>query len=687
MILRWWCSVFSCTLLLLASGCGDEKAQYDVQQKVSGVTWSTRDNFSGWHSLWDKKSWIVALSRQTESLKKRDNLKDAVVHSFMSVLSKADSQFAGPDMAAQFSELLSTQVMAIPNFEKTLLSGSGPLPVFGFGTVTFRQGIVAFQQLVLKSSVFTQRLQDLRGGFAGEKFLAALMWDALENTPGIEFAEPNLESAIQRDASALADFQKTQANTKILGVGDVMPQMDGKGQSLVAVIDTGVDSSLDAPGSALEGRFFRNAGEDPQAGKKALNDDDGNGWVDDYMGIDATVPKGETDPGPGTIPGSNDIGGQGAACPSSAGLGKTSQSCGHGSHVAGIIAGWQEGDYAGVCPLNCKILPIRAARRCFAGKNETTDVCEPANEATSFNPETQREFDGGITDAAQLAGLSYLLDLESPSNPGQLATNVVNLSIGRYFSSRALSLITRRLFQNDILVVAAAGNQNVEIPMFPAAYRDVVAVCATSTASGGDEDNGDSKTSAPALGERYKARFSNYGDWVDICAPGSSITSSQPSGSTIQNSGTSQAAPHVSGVAGLLKAYRPSLSAAEIRSILLRYSDFDFLYGLLPDGRRVNADFEFSPYDGVKVFLLGSGELSALNAFFSLSDISKARVSQATSAIESGDTSQVTSGCIVSNLAANDPRRSLERNSSLPVTLLLGFFFLKFLSRCKKKPG
>jgi subtilisin family serine protease len=687
MTFRFLCSFCSFTWILLATGCGDEKSQYDVDQKVSGVTWPTRDNFSGWQSLWDKKSWIVALSRKNEALKKREALQNSVVQSLIGTLSKQDVRFASPEMSVEFSGLLKTHVLAIPNFEKTLLTGSSPLPLFGFGTVTLRDGFVGLQQMLLRSPFFTQKFQELRTGFASERFIVSLMWDALEATPGIEFAEPNLESEILRDASALADAQKSQESTQSIGVGDVMPQMEGKGQSLVAVIDTGVDSSLDAPGGPLEGRFFRNGGEDPQSGKKPLSDDDGNGWIDDYIGIDATVPKGETDPGPGTLPGSNDIGGQGAACPSSTGLGKSSQSCGHGTHVAGIIAGWQDGIYAGVCPLNCKILPIRAARRCFANKNDASDICEPANEASSFNPDTQREFDGGITDAAQLAGLSYLLDLESPNNPGQLATNVVNLSIGRYFSSRALSLITRRLFQNDILVVAAAGNQNVEIPMFPAAYRDVVAVCATSTATGESEDTGDGKTSAPSLGVRYKARFSNYGDWVDICAPGSGITSSHPAGGTILSSGTSQAAPHVSGVAGLLKAYRPSLTAADIRSILLRYSDFDFLYGLLADGRRVNADFEYSPYDGIKVFLLGSGGLSAVNAFYSLTDVSKARVSQATSAIESGDTSQVTSGCIVSNLAANDPRRSLERNSSLPVTLLLGYVLMRWLSRFKKKPG
>ena len=130
---------------------------------------------------------------------------------------------------------------------------------------------------------------------------------------------------------------------------------------------------------------------------------------------------------------------------------------------------------------------------------------------------------------------------------------------------------------------------------------------------------------------------------------------------------------------------RPSLSAVDIRSILLRYADFDFLYGLLPDGRLANSDFAYAPYTDIKVFLLGSGELSALNAFYSLTDPSKARISQANSAIESGDTSQVTSGCVVSSLAANHPRKNLERSTSMPVVLVALLLFLKLAALFRKK--
>ena len=683
---RFWLVVLFA--LFLPMGCGDEKSQYDVEQKVSGITWPTLQNAHAWREIWDGRSWIVALSRQRQQLKSNSFFRAQLIQSFANKIRNSDPDLtAAVELNYRISSLIQSSVLAIPNLEKSLSNGHGPFPVFGFATLSFRGGMGGLEQLLLASPLLSRKIGALDEQ-GKSHFLLRFMWDTLENTPGVEFAEPDLESQVQQEATPIESAMRGQFNTNILGVAELVPQMLKSGQSLVAVIDTGVDSSLDAAGKAMAGRFFRNPGEDPEKGKRADVDDDGNGWIDDYIGIDATVAKGGIDQSPMPVPGSNDVGGQGVPCDPSSGEGASS--CSHGTHVAGIIAGGAQtpGEYVGVCPFNCQILPIRAARRCFGPKGETDSVCQPADESTTFNPETQREFNGGITDSAQLRGLSYLLDLESPTSPGNLATNVVNLSLGKYFSSRALSLIARRLFQNDVLIVAAAGNQNVEVPMFPAAYRDVVAVCSTSTDAGQPEPTGSGAVkngSAPARGVRFKSRFSNFGDWVDICAPGSFIESSVPGGDTKEKSGTSQASPHVSGVAGLLKALRPSLSAIDIRSILLRYSDFDFLYGLLPDGRLANSDFAYAPYTDIKVFLLGSGELSALNAFYSLTDPSKARISQANSAIESGDTSQVTSGCVVSSLAANHPRKNLERSTSMPVVLVALLLFLKLAALFRKK--
>ena len=675
--------------------CGDGKTEYAVEQKVSGVTWPTMLNYSGWKQIWDGESWIVALSRHHQSHKSPAALRSALVSSVSETLQKEDPSLNLREVQMAVTSVLDSKVNAIANFEKTIKSGEGPLPVFGFGEVRFRGGLSGIQNLLMMSHVWNQKLSNINSANERDTFLVRWIWNALERTVGIEFAEPNLESQVQQDsqdnATKLAERLKAQWNTSILGLDLVVPAMVKGNTAVIAVIDTGVDSIFDNAAGSLEARLYRNPGEDPEKGGKPFVDDDSNGWVDDFIGLDSSIPKGESDTGPAPIPGSNDVGGQGAECANVGGA--SSQSCGHGTHVAGIIAGGASNlAYVGVCPINCKILAIRAAKRCFTPKTSKDLYCPRWGETYNFNKETHVEVDGGISDSAQLQALGYVLDLTVPGRPDLLVTNVVNLSIGKYFSSRSLSLISRRLVANDVLMVAAAGNQNVEIPMFPAAYRDVVSVCATSHDPGDADSEVDEATgtggAAPVRGRRLKSRFSNFGDWVDICAPGSNIKSSVPGGGTAFKSGTSQAAPHVAGLAGLIKAIGTGLTAKDIRSILLRYSNFDLLYGAVQNGTLANSDFAFSPYPGIKVFLLGTGMASAVYPFYALTDPAKARefVSQAEFAANSGDTSQVTSGCLVSNLAAHHPLKKMEAFTSLPFVLLAAWFFLKILNRKKRTP-
>ena len=112
----------------------------------------------------------------------------------------------------------------------------------------------------------------------------------------------------------------------------------------------------------------------------------------------------------------------------------------------------------------------------------------------------------------------------------------------------------QRAQEAGALVIAAAGNNGVNTGSFyPAAYPDVLGVSATG------EDN------APAP-------FSNSGPVVDVAAPGVDIISTYnvnyPGNTTgalyARFSGTSLAAPHVAGVAALVKARRPNLTGQEI---------------------------------------------------------------------------------------------------------------------------
>ncbi len=129
------------------------------------------------------------------------------------------------------------------------------------------------------------------------------------------------------------------------------------------------------------------------------------------------------------------------------------------------------------------------------------------------------------------------------------------------------------------LVVFAAGNSNSSADYYPGYYESVLAVAST--------DHRDIRSS-----------FSNYGGWVDIAAPGSSVLSSFPGNTYGSISGTSMACPHVSGAAALIVSEfgGMGLTPAEV---------WGRLVGTTDDIDPLNPGFEGD---------LGSGRLNAFNA-------------------------------------------------------------------------
>ena len=122
------------------------------------------------------------------------------------------------------------------------------------------------------------------------------------------------------------------------------------------------------------------------------------------------------------------------------------------------------------------------------------------------------------------------------------------------------------------LVVFAAGNENIQYGP-PANYEPCVAVGAI-TKSG------------------KRASFSDFGDWVDVCAPGYNIISTYPEGKYATTSGTSMACPHVSGVAALVLSYfgGPGFTAEALRTRILDGArDIGLSEGSTPVGPLVDA--------------------------------------------------------------------------------------------------
>ena len=133
---------------------------------------------------------------------------------------------------------------------------------------------------------------------------------------------------------------------------------------------------------------------------------------------------------------------------------------------------------------------------------------------------------------------------------------VINLSLGNYPSSSYMQYAVNYAWDAGCVLVGAAGNNNRSDPFYPAAYDNVIGVSAT--------DQNDSRAS-----------WSNYGSYISVAAPGSSIYSTYWNGSSTYAymSGTSMSAPHVAGLAGLLFAQDGNRSNATVRSLIESTAD------------------------------------------------------------------------------------------------------------------
>ena len=196
----------------------------------------------------------------------------------------------------------------------------------------------------------------------------------------------------------------------------------------------------------------------------------------------------------------------------------------HGTHVAGIIAARHRdvasapGDHVeGIAP-EAKILPLA-----FLDRNGSGDI------------------------SAGVSAIDYA------ANRG---VKVINASWGGPDCSVSLREAIASLDSRGVLFVNAAGNESLDVDLYPA-YPAALNLASQLTVG--------------AVGELdYVSDFSNFGlRTVHLFAPGSNIVSTLPGGGMGVLSGTSMAAPFVSGAAALLFSAVPTATGAQVRRVLI----------------------------------------------------------------------------------------------------------------------
>ncbi|NVK26542.1 MAG: S8 family serine peptidase [Flavobacteriia bacterium] len=212
----------------------------------------------------------------------------------------------------------------------------------------------------------------------------------------------------------------------------------------------------------------------------------------------------------------------------------------HGTHVAGIVGAARDNDLGinGIAP-NVKLMILRVV---------------PNGD----------EYDKDVAMAIKYAVRN--------------GASIINMSFGKDYSPQAAQVqeVARWAGERDVLLIHAAGNDDRNLDEgnnFPYMPFEI--------------DNSENETwievgANSQNPEMLGTDFSNYGKRsVDLFAPGEDIYSTLPINTYGFNSGTSMAAPVVTGIAGLIRSYYPSLTAAQVKMVLMESAvvpdDSDFV--------------------------------------------------------------------------------------------------------------
>jgi subtilisin family serine protease len=353
-----------------------------------------------------------------------------------------------------------------------------------------------------------------------------------ERDPSVAFAEPNYVRHVNADLTndlwglnntgqphpvANGGGTTVGASGADINVPEAWATTKGSAQTVIAVIDTGVDVTH----PDLASQLWTNP-DDPANGV----DDDGNGKVDDVNGWDFANNN-------ATLLSPNHW-----------------EGWDHGTHVSGTIAGNDDNDgVVGVCP-GCKIMVLKIAR----------------------------DSDGQLVASAEIAALAYAK---------AHGVKIANMSFGGAGWTNSEREAIR---MSELLAVVSAGNDALDNDMFLNADRDSDGTFDTFSplypasftlgnvlAVGAMNDHNENGYSTDCylnfIASKPECAFTNWGhDSVDLAAPGVDIESSVP-GSYATYEGTSMAAPHVAGTAGLVLSQHPAYTVAQLKNAIMRSVD------------------------------------------------------------------------------------------------------------------
>ncbi|KDN82960.1 type VII secretion-associated serine protease mycosin [Kitasatospora cheerisanensis] len=206
--------------------------------------------------------------------------------------------------------------------------------------------------------------------------------------------------------------------------------------------------------------------------------------------------------------------------------GSTTDKVGHGTKVAGIIAAAPR-DTSGFVGLAKDATIISIRQNDSEGHGSVSTLIDAINKAVDMG--------AGVINISQ--------DVRVEIDPSKPADSVP------FAEEPDLRRALNRAEAAKVVVVASSGNDGAEGPTYPAFYDTVLAVGAS------DRNN-------------ERATFSQYGDFVDVVAPGVDMLSTVPAGGQCTDNGTSFSAPYVSGLAAVLKGMHGDWTPQQIRTVI-----------------------------------------------------------------------------------------------------------------------